>query len=117
MIRRQDEYALGDIVSIETPIGPVMHRIVGGDGDEGFVSQGDNNEISDPWRPATSDIVGKLWLRFPGGAHSAGPPGSPSASASPPSARWPGTSGPSAEKRWPPSRPPSRRPPSADARA
>ena len=69
VIRRQDEYAVGDIVSSETPIGPVMHRIVGGDGDEGFVSQGDNNEISDPWRPTTSEIVGKLWLRFPGGAH------------------------------------------------
>ncbi|MCH8924265.1 MAG: S24 family peptidase [Planctomycetes bacterium] len=24
VIRRQDEYAVGDIVSIETPIGPVM---------------------------------------------------------------------------------------------
>ena len=69
VIRRQNEYAVGDIVSIETPIGPVMHRIVGGDGDEGFVSQGDNNGIADPWRPTTSEIVGKLWLRFPGGAH------------------------------------------------
>ena len=69
VIRRQSEYAVGDIVSIETPIGPVMHRIVGGDGDEGFVSQGDNNGIADPWRPTTSEIVGKLWLRFPGGAH------------------------------------------------
>lgn len=69
VIRRQDEYAVGDIVSIETPIGPVMHRIVGGNGDEGFVSQGDNNEITDPWSPTTSEIVGKLWLRFPGGAN------------------------------------------------
>jgi signal peptidase len=68
LVRKQDEYEVGDVISYRAPIGPVMHRIVDGNAHDGYVPQGDNNSIADPWRPNTSEIIGKAWVTLPGGA-------------------------------------------------
>lgn len=67
LVRRQDEYQVGDVISFRTPIGPVMHRIVDGNAADGYIPRGDNNDVTDPWRPTHSDIVGKAWITLPGG--------------------------------------------------
>ncbi|HEY5630199.1 MAG TPA: hypothetical protein VIR16_11890, partial [Candidatus Limnocylindrales bacterium] len=43
----------------------IVHRIVGGDGEAGYVLQGDNNPSPDPWRPRSADIAGTAWLYMP----------------------------------------------------
>lgn len=62
----QDHYGIGDVVAFDTGGAVVIHRIVGGSGDEGFIMQGDNNTAIDSWRPTTEDVIGKRWLRAPG---------------------------------------------------
>jgi signal peptidase len=64
--RAQDSYGIGDVVAFDTGTAVVIHRIIGGSGDTGFVVQGDNNPAVDSWHPTTDDIVGKRWLRAPG---------------------------------------------------
>ena len=66
--QKQDSYGVGDIVVFYMRGGTVIHRIVGGSTEEGFITQGDNNEGVDPWRLRPENIVGKQWLRFPGGS-------------------------------------------------
>ena len=72
--RKQGSYSVGDIVAFRVPKGQpaegamVIHRIVGGTAEEGFVMQGDNKDSRDPWHPRKDDIVAKLWFRVPGGA-------------------------------------------------
>lgn len=71
--RRADRYEPGDVVVFRVPEGEpaagglVIHRIVGGSA-AGFVVQGDNKGVPDPWRPSATDIAGTLWLRLPGAA-------------------------------------------------
>ncbi len=66
ILRVSGAYQVGDIVAYRDPqIGRVMHRIVGEDGGL-FVMKGDNNDFVDPYEPARSDIVGKLWVHLPG---------------------------------------------------
>ena len=69
LARRQDTYHLGDIVAFRTEGGDVIHRIVGGSAQGGFITQGDNRDGFDHWRPRPKDIFGKKWLRIPGGGH------------------------------------------------
>ncbi len=70
--RKQETYAIGDIVAFRVPKGEpaegatVIHRIAGGSGVEGFVMQGDNKKYPDPWHPKHGDILGKMWFRVPG---------------------------------------------------
>jgi len=72
LVRQQRHYSSGDIVVFRVPKGEpgegaaVVHRIVGGSPDEGFVMQGDNKQGPDPWRPTKDDVVGKLWFSAPG---------------------------------------------------
>lgn len=65
MVRRGD-YAVGEIVAFETGRGLVIHRIVGGSAQSGFVVQGDNKQSPDSWQPTENDIVGKHFAQFPG---------------------------------------------------
>jgi signal peptidase I len=71
IVRRQDAYAPGDIVAYRIPKGEpgeghiIIHRVVGGSAEEGYVTQGDNRTTPDTWRPTAADVVGKLWLRVP----------------------------------------------------
>jgi len=69
---RQPEYRVGEIVAYRIPAGEpaagllVIHRIVGGSGDAGFVMRGDNAGGSDIWRPRQDDILGRAQIIVPG---------------------------------------------------
>jgi len=75
VLRQQDRYREGDIVAFRVPKGElaegaiVIHRIVGGTAEQGFIMQGDNKERPDLWRPGPQDIIGKKWLHLPGVGH------------------------------------------------
>jgi signal peptidase len=43
----------------------VIHRIIGGNAQRGFIVQGDNRTAPDVWRPKSGDIVGAKALRIP----------------------------------------------------
>jgi len=66
--RRQDSYQRGDIIAftINDHGNQVIHRIIGGDGRTGYVTQGDNNPYPDPWHPTDDQVVGKAWVRLDG---------------------------------------------------
>lgn len=67
IVRAAAEYHIGDAVAYEHPmIGGVFHRIVDKQG-ELFILQGDNNDWLDTHEPTGDEIIGKLWLHFPGG--------------------------------------------------
>jgi signal peptidase len=77
VMHRQRSYHIGDIVAYHIPKGDlgagkmVIHRIIGGSPQRGYLMRGDNRHTSDDWSPRPSDIAGKLWLRVPGGARMA----------------------------------------------
>ena len=64
--REQDSYELGDIVVFRAEDGNVIHRIVGGDGESGYVTQGDNNPEIDQWTPTDDEVLGEAVLHVPG---------------------------------------------------
>lgn len=69
LVKRQDSYAVGDVVTYTIPSGEgagrnVIHRLVGHD-DDGWLTQGDNRSTLDPWRPDDGDIVGAEVAVFP----------------------------------------------------
>jgi signal peptidase I len=65
-VRRRDGYQVGDVVAYRVPDGElgarnvVIHRLVGGDGRNGWVTLGDNRDLVDPWSPRDSDVVGEM---------------------------------------------------------
>lgn len=63
--RAQNTYDVGDIVVFSTDNGNVIHRIIGGDGDGGYVMQGDNNPEIDQWTPTDEDVLGAAVLHVP----------------------------------------------------
>jgi signal peptidase I len=71
----QPTYGPGDVIVFHVPTdaggpGPlVIHRIVGGDARAGFVVKGDNKPAPDPWHPKAADIIGRSWVRIPGGGN------------------------------------------------
>lgn len=71
IVRSADAYGVGDVVAYRVPAGEVgeglivIHRIVQGDPESGFVLLGDNNSTPDPWHPRTGDLVGTAWARVP----------------------------------------------------
>lgn len=61
-------YDVGDVVTYLHPhLGPIIHRIIGIQG-ESFTLQGDNNDWTDSYHPAQSEILGKSWITLPGAA-------------------------------------------------
>lgn len=64
--RRQDSYEVGDIVAFRVDGGIVIHRIVGGTAESGYVLRGDNRDSNDWWRPTPREIAGRMWLHLPG---------------------------------------------------
>lgn len=72
LARQKSAYHVGDLVAFHVPEGErgegalVIHRITGGSAQDGFRTQGDNNEWLDPWRLAPDDIAGEEWLSVPG---------------------------------------------------
>jgi signal peptidase I len=71
LARRQDTYARGEIVVYRIPEsetgagGLVIHRIIAGSDQNGYVLQGDNRTTPDLWRPRSTDIVGRVVVTIP----------------------------------------------------
>lgn len=71
LARQQAPYQQGDIVAFRVPEGEpgeghiVIHRIVGGTAEEGYIIQGDNKEQPDRWHPTSEDILGRMWFNVP----------------------------------------------------
>lgn len=63
--QERDSYQPGDIIAFRVPGGQVIHRVTGGDGRRGYLTQGDNNPDVDPWRPTDADVVGAAWIHLP----------------------------------------------------
>ncbi len=68
----RESYTIGDVVAFRaSPVGRtgegtyVIHRITGGNGDDGFVMRGDNNDWDDPWTPSADDVAGKMLFAVP----------------------------------------------------
>jgi signal peptidase len=73
VVRRRPGYEVGDVVAFRVPPGEagagslVIHRIAGGSGTRGYLTQGDNRSGGDLWRPREEDVVGSLWFSVPDG--------------------------------------------------
>lgn len=71
LVHRHAGYHVGQVIAYRVPKGDpmagaqVIHRIIGGNAERGFVVQGDNRTQPDVWRPKASDIVGAKTLRIP----------------------------------------------------
>ena len=70
VLDKQSGYANGDIIVYFVRDDPtlhglrVIHRIIGGSAAEGYITQGDNRPVADPWRPTPADIMGRQTLRI-----------------------------------------------------
>lgn len=70
--QKQDHYVVGDVLAYHVPDGEpgagsiVIHRLIGGSPDTGFILQGDNKPAPDQWHPRQTDVAGKLWIAIPG---------------------------------------------------
>jgi signal peptidase I len=71
LVEHQSSYRVGELIAYRVPKGDAMagaqviHRIVGGNAERGFLVQGDNRTAPDVWRPKPRDIVGAKALRIP----------------------------------------------------
>ena len=69
--RSEERYSTGDVIAYRVPKGEqgegriVIHRIIGGDSETGFETQGDNKEAPDIWRPRPDDVIGSQWVHLP----------------------------------------------------
>lgn len=71
LTRRAAEYRRGDVIAFRIPEGDVgagatvIHRIVGGSAEAGYVTRGDNRDADDRWRARPQDVVGRLVVQVP----------------------------------------------------
>ncbi|MEX2626720.1 MAG: signal peptidase I, partial [Ilumatobacteraceae bacterium] len=67
VVAKASEYDVGDVVAYRSDeIGAVvLHRIVDVD-EDGYITQGDNNDWLDPDRPTDDELMGTARLRIPG---------------------------------------------------
>lgn len=65
IIREDDEYNTGDIITFKSGSNYVTHRIIGFDDDGGAITKGDFNNVRDAYPVNTRDIEGKYVLRIP----------------------------------------------------
>lgn len=71
LVVRQGSYHRGDVVAFRVPKGDpgagsvVIHRIIGGSARDGYITQGDNRNGRDPWRPVPGDVVGEMAFHVP----------------------------------------------------
>jgi len=64
IVHRATGYQVDDIITYLHPdIGPVIHRIIGQQGDH-FILKGDHNTWTDSFLPASKDIIGKAWIHL-----------------------------------------------------
>ncbi len=72
VLRRTSGYRSGEVIAYRIPDGHpasglnVIHRIIGGSGEAGFIMRGDNAVGSDLWRPRKADVLGTPALIIPG---------------------------------------------------
>ncbi len=65
VIKRKDDYQVGDIVTYEQQGSFITHRIIEQD-ETGFLTRGDANNAPDGMRIRYADIYGALWIILPG---------------------------------------------------
>jgi signal peptidase len=65
LLRRQANYAPGQIVAFRAGGGVAVHRIQSVQPDGTYVMKGDNKERIDPWLPSDENVLGKVMLRVP----------------------------------------------------
>ncbi|MBB2945419.1 signal peptidase I [Actinoplanes lutulentus] len=67
IITKSDSYQVGQIAAYYGPGGKVkvLHRIIGGDGETGFVFKGDNNSSVDVDRPTSGQMIGQAAVHIP----------------------------------------------------
>jgi signal peptidase len=71
LVEQHSSYHVGQVIAYRVPKGDAMsgaqviHRIIGGDAQHGFIVQGDNRTAPDVWHPKPRDIVGAKALRIP----------------------------------------------------
>ena len=69
--REHHSYHVGEVIAYRVPDGVphagvrVVHRIIGGSAETGYITRGDNRTTADPWRPAPRDVIGSVALRIP----------------------------------------------------
>src|SRR5664280_1181700 len=65
VVARADSYKIGQIVAYRLPAKHlvVLHRIIGGDA-SGYIVKGDNNQSTDPTRPAGDQLIGRAVLHI-----------------------------------------------------
>jgi len=66
VVRKRDAYGPQDIIAFRVPEGTVIHRIVGGNGRDGYITLGDNKDHVDEWHPTDDDVLGSMWFSVPG---------------------------------------------------
>ncbi|HZC28264.1 MAG TPA: signal peptidase I [Gaiellaceae bacterium] len=67
---KQRSYRPGEIIVYHVPSGPgkgslIIHRIVGGSGQIGYLTKGDNRQQPDQWNPKAQDVDGRLVVHVP----------------------------------------------------
>src|SRR5689334_1148531 len=71
LLRKSSSYHTGQIIAFDVPQGQpdagkrVIHRIVSGSADSGFVTKGDYNASRDPFTVPPAAIIGRYELRVP----------------------------------------------------
>ena len=69
LVRHASDYKVGDVILFDVPrldgSMAVVHRIIGGNAEDGYVTKGDHNPEPDPVHPKSLDIKGKVWLHLP----------------------------------------------------
>jgi signal peptidase I len=67
VVRREDSYRVGQIVAYHSNAFHtiVLHRIIAREGGR-YIFKGDNNNFVDFEHPASSQLIGALWLHVPG---------------------------------------------------
>jgi signal peptidase I len=68
--RAKASYLVGEVVAYLPDIGqrfPVIHRIVGMEGEGQYITQGDNRAQPDGWLATDANIFGAAWLHIPYG--------------------------------------------------
>ncbi len=72
VMRDAEAYEKGDVIAFRARAVPgsssayVIHRVVAGSANAGYVTRGDNNGWQDPWRPTADTVAGRLWCVVPG---------------------------------------------------
>jgi signal peptidase len=68
VVSRCGDVEVGDVIVYNPPnVGAarVIHRVIDGNADDGWVVQGDNNDFIDPWEPTGDQILGSAVLHIP----------------------------------------------------